>query len=70
MKNFLALDTFRFVGAILVALGHFLLSKGIVNVMPNSFVLVVEFFFLSTFLVTLKQEINKMLLIFEKIVLE
>lgn len=56
MKNFLALDTFRFVGAILVALGHFLLSKGIVNVMPNSFVLVVEFFFvLSTFLITLKQ---------------
>ena len=59
MKKFLVLDTFRFVGAILVALGHFLLSKGIVNVMPNSFVLVVEFFFvLSTFLITLKQEIN------------
>ena len=29
MKRFLVLDTFRFLGAVLVALGHFFFSIGI-----------------------------------------
>ena len=56
MKRFLVLDTFRFLGAVLVALGHFFFSIGIKNVVPNSYILVVEYFFvLSSFLFTLKQ---------------
>ena len=56
MKKFLVLDTFRFLGAILVALGHFFFSMGVKNAVPNSYILVVEYFFvLSSFLFTLKQ---------------
>lgn len=50
MKRFLVLDTFRFLGAVLVALGHFFFSIGIKNVVPNSYILVVEYFFCFEFI--------------------
>ena len=60
MRNFLVLETFRFIGAIIVTLGHFFWGNGHPEAIPNSYILVVEFFFvLSAFLITLKQNPKK-----------
>lgn len=60
MRSFLVLETFRFIGAIIVALGHFFWGNGHPEKIPNSYILVVEFFFvLSAFLITLKQNPEK-----------
>ncbi len=60
MRNFLVLETFRFIGAIIVTLGHFFWGNGHPEAIPNSYILVVEFFFvLSAFLITLKQNPEK-----------
>lgn len=51
-RKYEVLETFRFLGAILVALGHFFYGNGITNVIPNSYILVVEYFFvLSAFVI-------------------
>lgn len=44
MRSFLVLETFRFIGAIIVALGHFFWGNGHPEKIPNSYILVVEFF--------------------------
>ena len=53
MRNFKVLESFRFIGAILVAIGHFLWRFGPTDKISISFILVVDFFFvLSAFLTT------------------
>lgn len=57
MRNFKVLESFRFIGAILVALGHFFWGNGKADKFSISFILVVDFFFvLSAFLITQKQK--------------
>lgn len=56
MRKFRVLETFRFVGAFIIALGHFFYINGGSNRMPSSFILSVEFFFiLSAFVNILGQ---------------
>lgn len=55
MRNFKVLETFRFIAAIFVAIGHLFFWNGNFNVIPRSFILSVEFFFvLSGFILSLK----------------
>lgn len=59
MKRFEALETFRFIAALIIALGHFFFVRGITNIIPGSYVLGVEFFFcLSAFVITLTQKFD------------
>ena len=56
-RNFRVLETFRFIAAIFVALGHLFFWNQNFNTIPRSFILSVEFFFvLSGFILTLKLE--------------
>lgn len=56
-RNFRALETFRIIAAIFVALGHLFFWNQNFNTIPRSFILSVEFFFvLSGFVITLKLE--------------
>ena len=62
MRNFKVLETFRFIVAIIVALGHFFYSNGNLGGkgISNAYILSVEFFFvLSGFVITLKLEKEK-----------
>lgn len=60
MRKLRVLETFRFIGAIIIALGHFFDWNGGIDRMPRSFILSVEFFFiLSAFVIVLKQNPEK-----------
>jgi len=59
MRKFQVLESFRFLAAILVGVGHFFVANKW-NGMPVSFILSVDFFFaLSAFVITQKEAVGK-----------
>lgn len=59
MRKFQVLESFRFLAAILVGVGHFFVANKWSS-MPVSFILSVDFFFaLSAFVITQKEAVGK-----------